>query len=54
MAPRKEIPDVNVMVAARSCIRLTYVAHLGRVGTGVKRLKFGKDGGFPCLLHHGS
>ena len=54
MVPRKDVPDVNVIVAARPCVRLTYVAHLGLVGTGVKRLKFGKDGGFPCLSHHGS
>jgi len=31
-----------------------YVAHLGFIGVGRKRLKFGRSGGFPCLLHHGS
>jgi len=29
------------------------VVHLGFVGVGRNRLKFGRSGGFPCLSHHG-
>jgi len=54
VVPRKELPDVKVVVVVRPCVRLTYVAHLGCVGTGVNRSKFGKEGGLPCLSHHGS
>ena len=54
MVPRKKVPDVNIIVAARPCTHLTYVTHLGWVGTGVNRSKFGKEGGFPCLSHHSS
>jgi hypothetical protein len=54
VVPRKEVPNVKVVVAVRLCVRLTYVAHLGCVGTGVNKSKFGKEGGLPCLSHHGS
>jgi hypothetical protein len=54
VVPKKELPDVKVVVAVRPCVRLTYVAHLGCVGTGVNKSKFGNDGGFPCLSTHGS
>ena len=30
------------------------MVHLGFVGVGRMRLKFGRSGGFPCLSHHGS
>jgi hypothetical protein len=54
VVPRKELPDVKVVVVVRPCVRLTYVAHLGCVGTGVNKSKFGREGGLPCLSHHGS
>jgi len=52
--PRKEAPNAKVVVAVRPCICLTYVAHLGCVGTGVNKSKFGSEGGLPCLSTHGS
>ena len=54
VVPRKELPDVKVVVAVRPCICLMYMAHFGCVGTGVDKSKFGKEGGLPCLSHHGS
>jgi hypothetical protein len=54
VVPRKEVPEVKVVVAVRPCKRLTYVAHLGCMGVGVSKSKFGKQGGLPCLSHHGS
>jgi hypothetical protein len=54
VVPRKEGPKAKVVVAVRPGTRLTYVAHLGCVGTGVNISKFGREGGFPCLSVHGS
>src|SRR3978361_1807991 len=54
VVPGNELPDVKVIVAVRLCVCLMYVAHLGCVGIGVNRSKFGKEGGLPCLSHHGS
>ena len=45
---------MKVVVALSPGSWHTYVAHLGFVGIGRKRLKFGRSGGFPCLSHHGS
>ena len=53
VVPRKEAPKAKVVVAVRPCVRFTYVAHLGCVGTGVNKSKFGRDGGLPCLSTHG-
>jgi len=45
---------VKVVVALGPGSWCTYVAPLGFVGVGRKRLKFGRSGRFPCLSHHGS
>jgi len=54
VVPRKESWAVKVVVALSPGSWRTYVAHLGFVGVGRKRLKFSRSGGFPCLSHHGS
>jgi hypothetical protein len=54
VVPRKEASKVKVVVAIRPFVRLTYVAYLSCVGTGVNKSKFGSDGGFPYLSTHGS
>jgi len=54
VVPRKESWAVKVVVALSPGSWRTYVAHLGFVGVGRERLKFGRSGGFPCLSHHGS
>jgi len=54
VVPRKEASKAKVVVAVRSCVCLTYVAHLGCMGTGVNKSKLGREGGLPCLSTHGS
>ena len=54
VVPRKESCTVKVVVAVSPGSWCTYVAYLGLVGVGRKRLKFGRSGELPCLSHHGS
>jgi len=54
MVPKNESWAVKTVVAVKSEVWRTYITHLGFVGVGVKALKPGNEGGFPCLLHHGS
>jgi len=54
VVPRKESWAAKVVVVLSPGSWRTYVVHLGFVGVGRKRLKFGWSGGFPCLSHHGS
>jgi len=51
---RKESWAVKVVVALSPGSWRMYVANLGFVGVGRKRLKFSRSGGFRCLSHHGS
>ena len=54
VVPRQESWAVKVVVVLSPGSCHTYVAHLGFVGVGRKRLKFSRSGGFSCLSHHGS
>jgi hypothetical protein len=54
VVPKKESSAVKVVVAIRPDVWRTYVAHLGFVGIGVKVSNPDKEGGLPCLSHHGS
>jgi hypothetical protein len=54
VVPRNESSAVNVVVAVRPAVCRTYVTHLDFEGVGVKVSNPGKEGGFPCLSHHGS
>ena len=54
VVPRKESWAVKTVVAVNPGVRRTYVTHLGLIGEGVKVTKPGKEGGLPCLSHHGS
>jgi hypothetical protein len=54
LVPRNESSAVKVVVSISPDVWRTYVAPLGFVGVGVKVSNSGKEGGLPCLSHHGS
>jgi len=51
---RNESFEVKNVEAVNPGICRTYITHLGLIGVGVKVLNPGKEGGCPCLSHHGS
>jgi len=51
---RNESLKVKNVEAVNPGICRTYVTYLGLIGVGVKVLNPGKEGGCPCLSHHGS
>ena len=51
---RNESFEVKNIEAVNPGICRTYATHLGLIGVGVKVLNPGKEGGCPCLSHHGS